>query len=246
MFPVYYNDHYVVPLPATHPFPMMKYKILRDQLISSGIIHTNQLRVPALATRDQLLLVHADDYIERVFSGTLSTEEVRRLGFPWSPELVLRARASVGGTIAAARSAFEHGISGSLAGGTHHAHHDFGSGFCVFNDIAVAIKLLQSEELIHKALVIDLDVHQGDGTAEIFRDTPNVFTFSVHSAKNFPGHKAAGDLDIGLDDAIEDAEYLRALEVSLKRVLECSDPDMIFYQAGVDALGSDKWGRFKL
>ena len=245
-FEVFYNDHYVVPLPETHPFPMKKYSLLRDHLLSDSIIAPEQLHVPDLATRSQLQLVHAGHYIQSVFDGTLSQAQERRLGFPWSEALVLRSRASVGGTIQALRSAVKFGISGSLAGGTHHAHIDFGSGFCVFNDMAVAIRDAQAHGLVEKAVMIDLDVHQGDGTAAIFKDDPSVFTFSIHNAKNFPSRKIAGDLDIALDDGTGDQEYIEILEETLPKVLNLAKPEIVIYQAGVDGLSTDKWGRFSI
>jgi acetoin utilization deacetylase AcuC-like enzyme len=191
-------------------------------------------------------LVHTPEYVARLFSGTLSEAEQRRLGFPWSEELLIRSRASVGGTLAAARWALDRGIGGNLAGGTHHAFADRGEGFCVFNDLAVAIRALQAERKIERAVVVDLDVHQGNGTAEIFANDPAVFTFSIHGKHNYPFHKTRSSRDVALEDETGDDEYLRLLGEHLPEVLDLAEADIVFYQAGVDPLADDALGRLAL
>jgi acetoin utilization deacetylase AcuC-like enzyme len=204
------------------------------------------LELAPLIDRSALELVHTPEYLARLFSGALSEPEQRRLGFPWSGELLIRSRASVGGTLAAAQWALERGIGGNLAGGTHHAFADHGEGFCVFNDIAVAIRALQAEGKIERAVVVDLDVHQGNGTAEIFEDDPEVFTFSIHGKHNYPFHKTRSSRDVGLEDETGDDEYLDLLREHLPEVLNLAEADIVFYQAGVDPLGDDALGRLAL
>jgi acetoin utilization deacetylase AcuC-like enzyme len=190
--------------------------------------------------------VHTADYVRRFTDGVLDAAEVRRLGFPWSPALVERSRRAVGGTIAAARHALAHGIAMNLAGGTHHAFPDHGEGFCVFNDVAIAIRVLQSEGTMRRAAVIDLDVHQGNGTHAIFAGDDAVFTFSMHGGRNYPFHKVAGTLDIELDDGTGDDEYLQRLSDALPRVLERASPDLVLFIAGADPHEGDRLGRLKL
>ncbi|HYS08399.1 MAG TPA: histone deacetylase [Myxococcales bacterium] len=242
----FFCDTYEVALPAGHRFPMPKYRMLRERLLSEGVLGAEQLEESDLIDRPSLLLAHAPEYLDAVFSGTLSDAEQRRLGFHWSPALVRRSRASVFGTVAAARAALREGIAGNLAGGTHHAYADRGTGFCVFNDIAVAIRTLQREGSIDRALVVDLDVHQGDGTAAIFAGDESVFTFSMHGAKNFPFRKQRSSLDVDLPDGCRDAEYIGALETHLPAVLDRARPDVVFFLAGVDPLEHDQLGRLKL
>jgi acetoin utilization deacetylase AcuC-like enzyme len=201
---------------------------------------------PDAATDEMLRLVHTADYVERFVAGSLSAAEIRRLGFPWSPALVERSRRAVGGTVAAARHALVHGTAMNLAGGTHHAFADHGEGFCVFNDVAIAIRLLRGERLIRRAAVIDLDVHQGNGTHAIFAHDADVFTFSMHGGRNYPFEKVAGTLDVDLDDGTEDAEYLRVLEDALPRVLHAAQPDLVLYLAGADPHEGDRLGRMNL
>jgi acetoin utilization deacetylase AcuC-like enzyme len=189
--------------------------------------------------------VHSRDYVDRFFDGTLPREVMRRIGMPWSADYVLRSRATMGGAIAAMREAVEHGFSGQLAGGTHHAHADFGSGYCVFNDFALAALAALDEGLAHRIAIVDLDVHQGDGNASIFENNPNVFVFSLHAEKNFPFRKAVSDLDIGLADGTEDDAYLRRLHEGLDAVLAFG-PSLVLYQCGVDPLVHDKLGRLAL
>jgi acetoin utilization deacetylase AcuC-like enzyme len=235
-----------VPLPEGHRFPMQKYALLRRRLLEEAVFSENELFAADLVERELLLGAHEPAYVDAVFSGTLSEFELRRLGFPWSQGLVARSRASVFGTVAAAHAALDEGIACNLAGGTHHAFASEGTGFCVFNDIAVAARALQREGLIDRAVIVDLDVHQGDGTASIFADDPSVFTFSMHGAKNFPFRKQKSSLDVELPDGCGDTEYLALLEEHLPRVLDAAAAQILFFQAGVDPLESDRLGRLKL
>lgn len=242
----FYSDHFPIPLPPDHRFPIDKYRLLREMIISEQIISEDDLRVPDPATEDQICLAHDPTYVDKIFKGSLSDREMRRIGFPWSPELVVRSQRSVGGTIQACRSALNTGVSANLAGGTHHAHRDFGSGFCLLNDCAVAIKVIQRENMAKNVLVVDCDVHQGDGTAAIFSSDPSVFTFSIHGARNFPFHKVPSDKDIELEDGTGDADYLRALEIGLVQVFEDFKGDLIIYLAGADPFYDDRLGRLAL
>jgi acetoin utilization deacetylase AcuC-like enzyme len=225
---------------------MQKYALLRRRLLEEAVFSQAELFAAELVDREQLLGAHEPAYVDAVFEGKLTESELRRLGFPWSEQLVARSRASVFGTVAAARAALEDGIACNLAGGTHHAFAGEGTGFCVFNDIAVAARALQREGLIGRAVIVDLDVHQGDGTAAIFADDPSVFTFSMHGAKNFPFRKQKSSLDVELPDGCGDDEYLARLEQHLPRVLDEADAQVLFFQAGVDPLEGDRLGRLKL
>ena len=240
---VFFCDHVEVPLPPGHRFPMAKYARLRERLLSSLVLDPTDLLPSTPAAASDLARVHAPHYLEGLLSGTLDPRILRAIGFPWSDALIRRSRASVTGTIAAARVALEDGIAGNLAGGTHHAFADRGAGFCVFNDIAVASRTLLDAGDVRRVLVLDLDVHQGDGTAALFADEPRVYTASIHGEKNFPFLKQRSDLDLALPDATGDDEYLAALEPFLARALAESSPDIIFFQAGVDALAVDRLGR---
>lgn len=242
---IFYCDHFVLPLPEGHRFPMEKYARLRVRVMQGNVVDRDDLVVPLPISDWQLGRVHRREYIERVRSGTLSKEEVRRLGFPWSPALVERSRRSVGGTLAAALAALEDGCAVNLAGGTHHAFPDFGEGFCVFNDVAVAAREVQAEGRARKVAVLDLDVHQGNGTAAIFAKDATVFTLSVHGAGNFPFRKERSDLDIELLDGTEDAEYLEAVERGLDVALR-AHPDLAFYLAGADPYLDDRLGRLSV
>jgi len=240
------SDRYTVPLPPTHSFPMAKYEMLRRQVIQDESVAVHDLLEPPPATDSELRLAHHADYVERVVCGTLTEPEVRELGLPWSESLVERSRRSVGGTIQAARWALRDGLAVNLAGGTHHAAAGKGAGYCVFNDVAVAIRLLQAEGAIARALVIDCDVHQGDGTAQIFANDPSVFTFSIHGARNYPLRKPESDIDIPLDDGTGDEAYLEALKCGLAAALDRSRADMAFYLAGADPYADDRLGRLAL
>ncbi len=243
MLRAYYCNHFVLPLPAGHRFPMQKYAALKDRVARLAGV---ELVVPEAASQEQLESAHQPDYVKRVLSGTLSHAEVREIGFPWSPEMVERSRRSVGATIEAARHACHAKLAVNLAGGTHHALADRGSGFCVFNDVAVAVHVLRCEHLALHPLVIDLDVHQGNGTASIFAADPLVFTLSLHGEKNFPFRKESSDLDVDLPDGTSDDEYLRVLRRSLDEVLATFTPDFIFFLAGADPHEGDRLGRLKL
>ncbi|MDP1568704.1 MAG: histone deacetylase [Vicinamibacterales bacterium] len=242
----YYSDHFVLPLPDGHKFPMAKYARLRARLLADGIVAEGDLHEAPAATWQDLELAHTPAYVAAVAGGTLPREVERRIGFPWSPQMVERSRRSVGATIAAAISALEDGVAANLAGGTHHAFADRGEGFCVFNDVAVAARRLQRDRLATRVLVVDCDVHQGNGTAAIFRDDPSVFTFSMHGAHNFPFRKEASDLDVALDDGTGDEAYLELLERHLDEVLAYQRPDVVFYLAGADPYEGDRLGRLKL
>ncbi len=238
----FYCDHFVLPLPDGHRFPMEKYRRLRERVEADG---TALLAVPDAATDEQLARVHHPAYVARVSTGALSRAEVRRIGFPWSPELVERSRRSVGGTLAAAAAALEDGVAANLAGGTHHAFPDRGEGFCVFNDVAVAVRDLQAGDRAERAAIIDLDVHQGNGTAAIFATDDRVFTLSVHGRNNFPFRKEVGDLDIELDDGCADDAYLSAVERGVGAAL-ARGADVAFYVAGADPHERDRLGRLSV
>ena len=243
---VFYCDHPEVPLPDGHRFPMEKYRLLREALVERRLLMPQEVHEAPAVELDDLLRVHAAEYVDAVMNGTLPDEAVKRIGFPWSEQLVRRCLASVGGTVAAAEMALLRGAAGNLAGGTHHAHRDAGSGYCVFNDIAVAARRLLDAGKVQRVLVFDVDVHQGDGTAGIFADDPRVFTCSLHGEKNFPMRKATSDLDVALPDDTGDAAYLEALADTLVQALATSSPDIVFYQGGVDGLAEDKLGRLAL
>ena len=235
---------YTFPLPAGHRFPIEKYALLRDAVIAEGLV--SGVHEPARATLEELARAHTRDYIDRLTSGGLTDAELRLLGFPWSPALVERAYRAVGGTLGAARAALEHGLAVNLAGGTHHAFPDRGEGFCVFNDVAVAVRALRAEGRIRRAAIIDLDVHQGNGTHAIFAGDPDTFTFSMHGERNYPFRKVPGTLDIELPDGTGDEAYLARLASALPRVLDASAPDVVIYLAGADPHERDRLGRLKL
>jgi acetoin utilization deacetylase AcuC-like enzyme len=240
------SARYVVALPADHRFPIAKYAILRDAVASSGIVAAEHLHEPARATVDALRLVHTERYIDAVVTGKLTGIEQRRIGLPWSESLVERSFRAVGGTVEAATAALDRGVTMNLAGGTHHAFPDHGEGFCVFNDAAVAIRALQRHGRIRRAAIIDLDVHQGNGTHAIFTGDPSVYTFSMHGGRNYPYHKVPGTLDVELPDGTGDDEYLAALGGALPRVLAAASPDLVIYLAGADAHEGDRLGRLRL
>jgi acetoin utilization deacetylase AcuC-like enzyme len=242
----FYSDTFDFPLPENHRFPMRKYSLLRERLLAEKLIPPHDLCIPPAATDEQLLRAHTRDYLQRVVSGRLTAREVRRIGFPWSPELVERSRRSVGGSLAACFAALKEGVGVNLAGGTHHAHADWGSGFCVFNDVAVAALELLERGRVKSIIVLDCDVHQGDGTAAIFSADPRVYTFSIHGAGNFPFRKSASDHDVALPDHAADEEYLQALEAGLQRAFNESSPEFAFYLAGADPYLADSFGRLCL
>jgi len=246
------SDHFVLPLPPGHRFPMSKYALLRDAVAET--LPQIRLREAPPATEGELALAHEPGYIDAVLQGWLSPAQQREIGFPWSQRMAERACRSVGASIAAARVALSEGVAANLAGGTHHASAAKGSGYCVFNDVAVAARLMQAEWHRHhrsllRVLVIDLDVHQGNGTAEIFADDPTVFTFSMHGARNFPFRKVPSDLDVDLLDGCDDTAYLAALARGLDTVwqrLQHTPPGLVFYLAGADPHEGDRLGRLKV
>ncbi len=242
----FYHDHFYFPLPEGHRFPMRKYSLLRKAVLADGLIPPENLIIPAPASDEQILHVHTADYLERVKTGELSTKETRRIGFPWSPQLVERSRRSVGGTIAACRSALIDGVAVNLAGGTHHAYPDHGEGFCVFNDSAVAARVVQAEGRVKRVVILDCDVHQGNGTAAVFKDDPSVFTFSIHGANNFPFHKENSDLDVALEDGTGDDFYLEVLESGVRKALDFAQADLAIYISGADPYLGDRLGRLAL
>jgi acetoin utilization deacetylase AcuC-like enzyme len=220
--------------------------LLRAQVMAAGLVALEDLIVPEAATDEQILRAHDAAYLQKVKSGQLSPQEIRRIGFPWSPELVERSLRSVGGTISACRAALQEGISVSLAGGTHHAFCDHGAGYCVLNDCAIAARAMQVENGVRHVVILDCDAHQGDGTAAIFADDPTVFTFSIHGAKNFPFHKEQSDLDIALEDGTGDVAYLEALRAGAQRALALAQADLAIYLAGADPFAGDSLGRLAL
>ena len=257
----YYSDQFVLPLPAGHRFPMAKYAMLRAQLAANYPLV--QFMPAPTATDGELALAHSPAYVSAIAAGTLSPAAQKEIGFPWSPAMVERARRSVGATVGAVRAAMRDGVAANLAGGTHHAYADKGGGFCVFNDVAVAARLVQAEwarpaafgylsrppGTHHRALqvaVIDLDVHQGNGTAHLFARDDSVFTLSLHGEKNFPFNKECSDLDVALPDGCGDADYLAALELALDEMSQRFQPDLVIYLAGADPFEGDRLGRLKL
>jgi acetoin utilization deacetylase AcuC-like enzyme len=240
----FYSDHFVLPLPTGHRFPMSKYRLLRDAVSVQSNIELNE--APA-ATDTQILLAHSPRYLQAVIRGELSAKEQREIGFPWSPEMVERSRRSVGATLAACAAASIDGISVNLAGGTHHAYRERGSGFCVFNDAAIAAKVLQkTSNPKAKIAIIDLDVHQGDGTASIFHGDPTIFTLSLHGARNYPFNKQQSSLDVPLPDGCQDGPYLEALAAALAQLKASFEPQFVLYLAGADPHESDRLGRLKV
>jgi acetoin utilization deacetylase AcuC-like enzyme len=239
----FYCDHFVLPLPDGHRFPMEKYRLLRERALASGAVSAEDLLVPEAATDAEILRAHDEAYLRRVAGGELDRAEVRRIGFPWSPAMVERSRRSAGGTIRACREALAGGAAVNLAGGTHHAFRDRGEGYCVFNDAAIAARAMQAEGRAGRVVVIDTDVHQGNGTAAIFAGDPSVYTFSIHGRNNFPFHKEASDLDVELDDGTGDAAYLAALDAGLGRALAAAEADLAIFVSGADPHEKDRLGR---
>ena len=264
----FYSDTFVLPLPEHHRFPMAKYRLVRERLLDERVLSADDLQIPDAIDWNDLRLVHDAAYVDAVATGSLAHEMQRRIGFPWSPMMVERSRRSVGATLAAARAVvgdglqavprddrdalkgvpynFGYDVSANLAGGTHHAFRNRGEGFCVFNDVAVAAAVLLRDGAIARAAVVDCDVHQGNGTAAIFRDEPAVFTFSLHGEKNFPFRKEVSDLDVTFADGAGDDEYLSALAAHLPLVLDSHRPNVVFYLAGADPYEGDRLGRLKL
>ena len=234
---------FTIALPEGHRFPISKYARVRDGVVARGLLPRSAIHVPERVERWALGLVHTPRYIDAVLDGTLSAAEQRRLGFPWGPGLPERSLRTVQATVEAARDALSAGAGITLAGGTHHAFPDHGEGFCVFNDVAVAIRLLEREGRLRRVAIVDLDVHQGNGTARIFEDEPDVFTFSMHGARNFPFRRERSRLDVELEDGTDDATYLGTLDRHLDGVLDAARPELVCYLAGADPYAGDRFGR---
>ena len=243
---IVYHPDYVAPLPDGHRFPMAKFRLIRDLLLKDGIIRPDKIFTPQLPEFEQLQLVHTPEYIQNYCEGTLDYRSQRRIGLPWSASLAKRTRIAVAGTILTAQLALEYGCACNTAGGTHHAFPNYGSGFCIFNDLAIAAKVLQQQGKVKKILIVDCDVHQGDGTAFIFRHDKSVFTFSMHCEANFPGKKQQSDLDVPLPIGLDDDGYLQILASHLSDLLSEVRPDLVLYDAGVDTHISDRLGKLAL
>ncbi len=244
--PLVYHSNYVCPLPEGHRFPMPKFGLVNEILRDEGIAGDDNTFVPEIADEELLTSVHTQDYVRSFLEGTLSGDAMRRMGLPWSRALAKRTCTAVGGTLLTARLSLEHGVACNMAGGTHHAHPGFGSGFCIFNDLAVAARTLTQEGEVSRVLVLDLDVHQGDGTAAAFHDDPSVFTFSMHCQSNFPFRKTPGDMDVGLPDGMGGDAYLERLARELPVLLDAAGPDLVLYDAGVDVFSGDRLGKLDL
>ncbi|QQE65166.1 histone deacetylase [Leptolyngbya sp. BL0902] len=244
--PIIFHPDYVAPLPEGHRFPMPKFALLKDRLLKDGVITTDQIYHPGAPSSDWLELVHRPPYVQAYQQGTLDPKLQRRIGLPWSAALVKRTCTAVGGTILTAKLALSRGLACNTAGGTHHAFPDYGAGFCIFNDIAIAARVLQQQGQVQRVLVIDLDVHQGDGTAWIFRDDPSVFTFSMHCDANFPARKQTSDLDVPLPVGMEDDAYLHTLAQYVPDLLSQVQPDLVIYDAGADPHREDRLGKLAL
>ena len=244
--PLIYHPDYVVPLPQAHRFPMPKFRQLYELLLNDKVARIEQFFSPETPSPQLIELVHTPQYVQAYMQGTLDAKAQRRIGLPWSPALVKRTNIAVGGTILTAKLALKYGLACNTAGGTHHAFPSYGSGYCIFNDLAIASRVIQHLNLACKILIIDLDVHQGDGTAFIFQNDDSVFTFSMHCEVNFPGTKQVSDLDIALPVEMEDEEYLQTLAHYLTDVLTAVKPDLVLYDAGVDTHISDRLGKLAL
>ncbi|HEY9831001.1 MAG TPA: histone deacetylase [Stenomitos sp.] len=244
--PIIYHPDYVAPLPAGHRFPMPKFGKLYERLLNSRIATLDQFHTPEIPSTPWIELVHTPDYVQAYCQGTLEPKAQRRIGLPWSSALVQRTCTAIGGTLLTAQLALKHGLACNTAGGTHHAFPSYGSGFCIFNDLAIAARVLQKLGLAQKVLILDLDVHQGDGTAFIFQDDPTVFTFSMHCEINFPSTKQTSDLDVPLPEGMEDDAYLQTLAQYLPDLLSEFQPDLVLYDAGVDPHAGDRLGKLAL
>lgn len=241
--PIIYHPDYIAPLPAGHRFPMSKFRQLYELLLTDGVAQLEQFHIPQLPSLEFIELVHTPEYVQAYCEGTLEPKAQRRIGLPWSPALTNRTCVAVGGTILTAQLALSQGLACNTAGGTHHAFPSYGSGFCIFNDLAIACRVLQKLGLVEKVLIVDLDVHQGDGTAFIFQDDESVFTFSMHCEVNFPGTKQTSDLDVPLAVGMEDDAYLQVLAHYLPDLLSQVQPDLVLYDAGVDIHIGDRLGK---
>ncbi|EAW37802.1 histone deacetylase [Lyngbya sp. PCC 8106] len=244
--PIVYHSDYVAPLLPGHRFPMSKFRLLYQMLLADEVIEPSQVHTPELPPSEWIELVHDRDYVQAYCQGTLDPKAQRRIGLPWSPALANRTCIAVGGAVLTAKLALSHGLACNTAGGTHHAFPNLGTGFCIFNDIAIAARTIQNLGLAPKILILDLDVHQGDATAFIFQDDPSVFTFSMHCEANFPARKQKSDLDVGLPVGMEDEAYLYTLGKYLEDLLSEVKPDLVFYDAGVDTHVDDRLGKLAL
>ncbi|MBD1936556.1 histone deacetylase [Microcoleus sp. FACHB-68] len=244
--PIVYHPDYVVALPAGHRFPMPKFRQLYEMLLADGVARLEQFHAPVLPPLEWVQLVHHPSYVQAYCEGTLDAKAQRRIGLPWSSALANRTCIAVGGTILTAKLALSAGLACNTAGGTHHAFPNFGSGFCIFNDLAISARVLQKLGLIRKVLIVDLDVHQGDGTAVIFQEDSSVFTFSMHCEINFPGTKQKSDLDVPLPVGMEDDDYLQTLDKYLPDLLSEVKPDLVLYDAGVDTHAGDRLGKLAM
>ena len=242
---VFYTPRYYADIGSSHVFPIRKFELVRDKLLAEGTLQPAEIVEPTPAALEDVLLVHTEDYVSRLCSGNLTPKEIRRLGLPWSESLVLRSFYAAGGTIAAAEVALARGYGSNLAGGTHHSFADRGEGFCVLNDVAIAIRALRARKLLRRAAIVDCDVHQGNGTATIFAGDKDTFTFSMHGANNYPLFKAQSTLDVELPDGTTDDDYLECLSKHLPLVFQ-HDPELVFYLAGADPYSRDKLGRLGL
>lgn len=244
--PIVYHPDYVAPLPDGHRFPMPKFGLLYQMLLADGLAHREQFHAPTLPSREAIALVHTPEYVRAYCEGTVDVKAQRRIGLPWSPALAHRTCMAVGGTILTAQLALRHGLACNTAGGTHHAFPSYGSGFCIFNDLAIASRVLQKLGQVLQILIVDLDVHQGDGTALIFQDDPSVFTFSMHCEVNFPSKKQKSDLDVPLPAGMDDDGYLQTLAKYLPYLLSHVKPDLVLYDAGVDTHVRDSLGKLAM
>jgi acetoin utilization deacetylase AcuC-like enzyme len=243
---IFYTDHFHIPLPADHRFPIEKYSLLRQKILKDDIVDAIKFCEPRAATYQEIVRAHSPAYFERLQNGEMTPKEMRRIGFPWSAELIERAKRSAGATIEAGFAAVKENIAVSLAGGTHHAFGDRGEGYCLLNDSVIAARALQSENTLKKILVIDCDVHQGNGTAAILANDTTIFTLSIHGKNNFPSRKEKSDLDIALEDETGDQAYLEALERGLNHALDIFEAEMVIYLAGADPYKNDRFGRLRL
>lgn len=240
---LYYTDTFAIPLPQNHSFPIGKYALLRKRIENAHLFPQQELCIPRAATDIEICRSHDPEYLQRLHHGQLTAKEIRRIGLPWSPGLVERARRSAGATVEACFAALDDGVAVHLGGGTHHAFKKQGQGYCIFNDSVIAARALQIETPIKRVLIVDCDVHQGDGTAALLQNDPTAFTFSIHGKNNFPYHKEKSDLDIALDDGADDQMYLDALEKGLQAALKQAQADAVIYLAGADPFVEDRFGR---
>ena len=246
MLKIAYSSVYKYELPEGHRFPMVKYELLPEQLLYEGTLIEDNFFVPQPVSNEVLFLTHTSEYLQKLESLTLSKREIRDIGFPLRPDLISRGKVIANGSIQCALHAMSHGVSINIAGGTHHAFSDHGEGFCIFNDFAIVANYLIYNEIVKSVLIVDLDVHQGNGTAHIFNQRPEVFTWSVHGERNYPLRKMSSDLDIGLADGMSDVDYLKIIKNTFPKLIQDIQPDIVLYLAGVDVLDSDKLGRLSL